>query len=250
MLPGSVDAESVKTIIGTKMVKNGQMCVSVDYALVPRADLDRFAELAQAFMAEAAPDYAAGPDCTGIITARHLDRQEALLQEARDRQSRIVTLGPDVPADRAARRMPMRLVLDPDPELRIMKEEIFGPILPVAPYDDVEGAIALINAGERPLGLYVFGQDQAAVDHVLASTTSGGAAVNACALQGALPSLGFGGVGMSGMGRHHGIEGFREVSNPRGVVVRGEGDQVDAFFAPYAKAQAIVHHILTGGTAG
>ena len=250
MLPGSVDAENVKTVVGTKIVKNGQMCVSVDYALVPRGEMDRFADLAQAFMAEAAPDYASGPDCTGIITARHLDRQEELLQEARDRQSRIVTLGPDAPADRATRRMPMRLVLDPDPELRIMKEEIFGPILPVAPYDDVEDAIALINDGERPLGLYVFGHDQAVVDHVLASTTSGGASVNACALQGALPSLGFGGVGMSGMGRHHGIEGFREFSNPRGVVVRGEGDQVDAFFAPYAKAEAIVQHVLTGGAAG
>ena len=217
---------------------------------MPRGDLDRFAELAQAFMAEAAPDYAGGPDCTGVITARHLDRQEELLQEARDRQSRIVTLGPDAPADRATRRMPMRLVLDPDPELRIMKEEIFGPILPVAPYDDVEEAIAFINGGERPLGLYVFGRDQAVVDHVLASTTSGGASVNACALQAALPSLGFGGVGMSGMGRHHGIEGFREFSNPRGVVVRGEGDQVDAFFAPYAKAEAIVSHVLTGAAAG
>ena len=250
VLPGSTDAETVKTIVGTKIVKNGQMCVSVDYALVPRGDMDRFADLAQAFMAEAAPDYAGGPDCTGIITARHLDRQEELLQEARDRQSRIVTLGPDAPADRATRRMPMRLVLDPDPELRIMKEEIFGPILPVVPYDDLQGALDLINGGERPLGLYVFGRDQATVDHVLASTTSGGASVNACALQGALPSLGFGGVGMSGMGRHHGIEGFREFSNPRGVVVRGEGDQVDAFFAPYAKAEAIVQHVLTGGAAG
>ena len=250
VLPGATDAETVKTIVGTKIVKNGQMCVSVDYALVPRGDLDRFADLAQAFMAQAAPDYASGPDCTGIITARHLDRQEELLQEARDRQSRIVTLGPDAPADRATRRMPMRLVLDPDPELRIMKEEIFGPILPVVPYDDVEGALGFINGGERPLGLYVFGHDQAVVDHVLASTTSGGASVNACALQGALPSLGFGGVGMSGMGRHHGIEGFREFSNPRGVVVRGEGDQVDAFFAPYAKAEAIVQHVLTGGAPG
>ncbi len=246
VLPGATEAENVKTIIGTKMVKNGQMCVSVDYALVPRGDMERFADLAQTFMAEAAPDYTAGPDCTGIITSRHLDRQEELLQEARDRQSRIVTLGPDVQPDRTSRRMPMRLVLDPDPGLRIMQEEIFGPILPIVPYDDLEAALALINEGERPLGLYVFGQDQALVDHVLASTASGGAAVNACALQGALPSLGFGGSGMSGMGRHHGIEGFREFSNQRGVVVRGEGDQVDAFFAPYAKAEAIVQHVLAG----
>ena len=76
-------------------------------------------------------------------------------------------------------------------------------------------ALAAINAGERPLGLYVFGEDTALTDHVLASTHSGGAAVNTCAIQSALPSMGFGGSGMSGMGRHHGIEGFREFSNPR-----------------------------------
>ncbi len=69
---------------------------------------------------------------------------------------------------------------------------------------------------------------------------SGGAAVNTCAVQGAWPSLAFGGVGMSGMGRHHGVEGFREFSNQRGIVVRGSGDHIDAFFSPYAKAAAIV----------
>ena len=247
-LPGAVDTEAVKTVIGTKMVKNGQMCVSVDYALVHRDEVDRFAELAQAFVAEAAPDYAQGPDCTGIISLRHLDRLEAMVEEARARQSRVVTLGVDAPADRSSRRMPLRLVLDPDPELLIMREEIFGPILPVVAYDDLDGALAGIARGERPLGLYVLGHDQAQIDKVLAGVSSGGAAVNACALQGALPSLGFGGVGMSGMGRHHGIEGFREFSNPRGVVVRGEGDQIDAFFAPYAKAAAIVGHVLGGGS--
>ena len=75
--------------------------------------------------------------------------------------------------------------------------------------------------GERPLGLYVYSGDPQVAEHVLEQTSSGGACVNICALQGALPSLGFGGVGQSGSGRHHGIEGFREFSNPRGVVVRG-----------------------------
>ncbi len=125
-----------------------------------------------------------------------------------------------------------------------MREEIFGPILPVVPYDDLDGAVAMINAGERPLGLYVFGGDRASTDRVLGQVVSGGAAVNTCAIQGALPSLAFGGVGMSGMGRHHGVEGFREFSNQRGVVVRGAGDHFDAFFAPYAKAEEIVKAAL------
>ncbi len=243
ILPGAVTPESVKTVVGTKVVKNGQMCVSVDHVLVPRHEVERFAELAAGFMAEAAPDYADGPDCTGIISVRHLERLEAMLQEALDRQSRIVTLGPQTRPDHVTRRMPLSLVLDPAPDLRIMQEEIFGPILPVVPYDSLDEAVARVNAGERPLGLYLMG-DEDACARVLATTHSGGAAINTCAVQAALPSLGFGGSGMSGIGRHHGVEGFREFSNARGVVVRGQGDHIDAFFAPYAKAAAMVEQVL------
>ena len=244
LTPGSVTAANVDSVIGTKTIKNGQMCISVDYCLVPRADLDRFVSLAKAFMARVAKHYSQSDDCTGIISERHLDRLCGLLDEARDRASTIVPLEPDGKVDRQTRRMPISLVIDPVPELRIMQEEIFGPILPVVPYDDLNDAVAMINASERPLGLYVFGDDQVTVSHVLGQITSGGAAVNTCALQGALPSLAFGGVGMSGMGRHHGIEGFREFSNQRGVVVRGEGDHIDAFFAPYGKAAALVQAAL------
>jgi coniferyl-aldehyde dehydrogenase len=240
LTPGSVTAASVENIIGTKTIKNGQMCISVDYCLVPRAELGRFVDLAVAFMQRVASDYSRSADCTGIISPRHLDRLCEMLQEARDRQCVIVELERDGRVDRTTRRMPMSLVIDPPPELRIMQEEIFGPILPIVPYDSVDSAIATINAGDRPLGLYIFGDDRAVVDRILGNVTSGGAAVNACAAQGALPSLAFGGVGASGMGRHHGLEGFREFSNPRGVVVRGTGDHFDAFAAPYAKAAALV----------
>ena len=244
LTPGSVNAANVDSVIGTKTIKNGQMCISVDYCLVPRADIDQFVSLSKAFMHRVAADYSRSADCTGIISERHLDRLCDLLNEARDRASTIVPLEPDGKVDRQTRRMPISLVIDPQSDLRIMQEEIFGPILPIVPYDDLDDAIAMINAGERPLGLYVFGDDQAAIANVLGQITCGGAAVNTCALQGALPSLAFGGVGMSGMGRHHGIEGFREFSNPRGVVVRGEGDHIDAFFAPYGKAAALVQAAL------
>lgn len=244
LTPGSVTAANVDNIIATKTIKNGQMCISVDYCFVPRGELGRFVDLAAEFMQRVASDYSRGPDCTGIISPRHLDRLCEMLQEARDRPCTVVDLERDGRVDRTTRRMPMSLVVDPPPDLRIMQEEIFGPILPVVPYDSIDAAIERINAGDRPLGLYVFGDDRAAVDRVLGNVTSGGAAVNACAAQGALPSLAFGGVGASGMGRHHGLEGFREFSNPRGVVVRGTGDQFDAFAAPYAKAAALVKAVL------
>ena len=244
MTPGSVTAANVEVVIGTKVIKNGQMCVSVDYTLVPRADVDTFVDHARSFMARAAPGYSRGDDCTGIVSPRHLDRMVALLDEAGQRQTRVVTLEDGGEVDRATRRMPLSLIVDPAPDLRLMTEEIFGPLLPVVPYDDLNAAIAWINAGERPLGLYVFGDDPRVTDRVLAATTSGGAAVNCCAVQSALPSIGFGGSGMSGMGRHHGIEGFREFSNQRGVFVRGTGDHIDAFYVPYAKAAAMVSAAL------
>ena len=244
LTPGSVDAKSVESVIGTKIIKNGQMCVSVDYCLVHRSELEAFVDHATAFMHAAAPCYSRSAECTGIISTAHLERLQALLQEARDRHARIVILERDQGVDLETRRMPMALVIDPDLDLGLMREEIFGPILPVIVYDELGAAIKMINAGERPLGLYVFG-DQATADRVLAQTCSGGAAINTCAMQSALPSLAFGGVGMSGMGRHHGVEGFREFSNPRGVFVRGEGDMIDTFYAPYAKAAAVVEAALS-----
>ncbi len=244
LTPGSVTRRNVESVLGTKMIKGGQMCVSVDYAMVPRSELQRFVDHARAFMAEAAPDYARGAECTGIISDRHLDRLEGLLDEARQRQSTIVTLEQNDAVDRDGRRMPISLVIDPAPDLRILREEIFGPILPVVAYDELDAAIASINAGERPLGLYVFGDDQAVTDRVLDHTSSGGAAVNTCAMQSALPSMGFGGSGNSGMGRHHGIEGFREFSNPRGIFVRGEADMIETFYPPYAKGAALVQAVL------
>jgi coniferyl-aldehyde dehydrogenase len=241
----SVDAQSVRTVVGTKLIKNGQMCISVDYAMVPRDQLDAFVEHATAYVDGQLPGYASSGDCAGIITERHHDRIVDLVAQARDAGVRVVQLGGD--GDPATRRLPLTLVIDPPADLRIMQEEIFGPILPVVPYDDLDEAIAQINAGERPLGLYVFSKDEAQAERVLQRTTSGGACVNVCASQGALPSLGFGGIGQSGSGRHHGIEGFREFSNPRGVVVRGTGDLIDSFLPPYgAAAQAIVDSVLGG----
>ena len=244
LTPGSVTATNVASILGTKTVKNGQMCISVDHCFVHRSELEAFIRHSIEQMQRMPGGYAQSADCTGIISLRHLDRLLEMLDEARQRGTRIVTLEPDAPTDRLTRRMPISLVIDPAGDLRIMREEIFGPILPIVIYDELQSAIDAINAGDRPLGLYVFGDDPVTTGRVLGQIVSGGAAVNTCAVQGALPSLGFGGVGLSGMGRHHGIEGFREFSNQRGVVVRGTGDHIDAFYAPYAKATALVAAVL------
>jgi coniferyl-aldehyde dehydrogenase len=242
----SVDSDSVRTVVGTKLVKNGQMCVSVDYVLVPREQVDDFVAHAPRYFADELPGYASSEHCAGIITDRHVERIADLLDEARTAGVRLVPLGGV--GDPDTRRLPLVLAIDPPRRLRIMQEEIFGPILPVLPYDDLDQALAGISAGERPLGLYAFSRDPAVAEHILLQTTSGGACVNTCALQGAVPALGFGGVGRSGDGRHHGIDGFREFSNPRGVVVRGTGDVADAFLPPYGLlARAVVDGALGEG---
>ena len=244
----SVDAETVKQLLGTKAVKNGQMCISVDYCLVPRDQLESFAGLAAEHASNLMPDYCGSASCTGIISARHLERIEALLAEAVDRGCDVRSLEQPAEMDLDRRQLPISLVVDPPEDLRLMREEIFGPILPVKPYDDLDEAIAYVNDGERPLALYVFAKDQAVADRVLERTASGGACVNAAAVHGALPSLPFGGIGQSGSGRHHGIEGFREFSNQRGVFVRGEGDLIEAFAPPYGPiADAVVDGAFAAG---
>ena len=245
-LPGSVIADLVNMVVGVKSIKNGQMCVSVDHCFVPRAEVDNFARMATEFMAAAMPGYARSQACTGIISDRHLDRIGDMLAEAEARHVRVVTLETDGAVDRESRQMPLSLVLDPPSDLRMMQEEIFGPIIPIIPYDKVDDVIARINASDSPLGVYVMGDDVATIDHVLSETVSGGAAVNAAAVQAGLKDLGFGGVGMSGMGRHHGLDGFREFSNQRGFVVRGEGPHFDAFVSPARNAAELVGAVPAG----
>jgi coniferyl-aldehyde dehydrogenase len=243
----SIDAESVKQVLGTKALKNGQMCITVDYCLVPRDKLEEFASLAADHVRDSMPGFCESESCTGIITQRHLDRIERLLDDARERGCDVRLLEESGEADPDKRQLPMSLVMDPPDDLPLMQEEIFGPILPVKAYDDLDEAIGHVNAGERPLALYVFAKDEAVADDVLRRTTSGGACVNAAAVHGALPSLPFGGIGQSGSGRHHGVEGFREFSNLRGVFVRGEGDLVEAFAPPYGPTARAVVDAAFGG---
>ncbi len=244
----SVDAESVKHVLGTKAVKNGQMCISVDYCLVPREQLEEFATLAAEHVRREMPGYSASESCTGIITTRHLERLQRLLQDAGARDCDVRPLEAAGAPDPDTRQLPLTLVIDPPDDARLMQEEIFGPVLPVKAYDALDEAVDRVNAGERPLALYVFAKDEAVADQVLRRTVSGGACVNTAAVHGALPSLPFGGIGNSGSGRHHGLEGFREFSNLRGVFVRGEGDLIEAFVPPYGPmAQAVVDGALSGG---
>lgn len=231
--PDAVTAEHVGLALGVKLVNGGQMCVSADHCLVPRAQLEQFVTLAVEHFGHALRDYSRTPHCTGIISPRHFERQRQLLEEARNAGARIIQLDAEGAVDVATRRLPLSLVVDPDPRLRLMQEEIFGPILPVIPYDSIDEVIEQLKRAERPLALYLYTRDAALVERFRRETSSGGYGVNAIAAQAALDELGFGGVGRSGSGRYHGHDGFREFSNPRGMFVKGRGGGFKTFLPPY-----------------
>ena len=172
----AVDTTTVGNIVGVKMIKNGQMCTSVDYCLVPREQVSDFVQLARDYVASTTPDYSATGDCPGIISERHVDRLVGLLDEAREAGCEVVQLDEGGELNRSTRQMPLSLVVDPPEELGLMQEEIFGPILAVRSYDTLDEAIDYVNARERPLGLYVMSRREEVAEQVLSRTSSGGAA--------------------------------------------------------------------------
>ncbi|WP_428376996.1 aldehyde dehydrogenase family protein [Lichenicoccus sp.] len=209
-----------------KFFNAGQTCLAPDYVLAPRAHLAATAEA----LAEAArrlyPSILDNPDYTGLISNRHQDRLLGLVADAAQRGLAILR-HPDDRADRqgllrAQRRLPPTVVMFPDlaataTETAMMQEEIFGPVLPVLPYDSVEQAAAFVNARPVPLALYCYTDDRAQQRHVLDTTRSGGVTLNGTLLHCAQPGLPFGGLGHSGTGAYHGHAGFLRFSHRRAI---------------------------------
>ncbi|MFT4102573.1 MAG: aldehyde dehydrogenase family protein [Burkholderiaceae bacterium] len=228
------DPQTLSVIAGIKAVKRGQMCVTVDHLLVPENGLDSFvAALADVMRQGFAHDNGAGSAC-GIISERHLARLNDLVEDARARGAQVIRIGGDM--DPAQRDMPFYLIVNPGDDARVVNEEIFGPILPILAYKDIDDLIARIQRGDLPLAIYAFTDDPALRQAITTRTRSGGVCFNAAALQAAQASMGFGGVGASGMGRHHGEEGFREFSNPRGFYERRAGGILELSTPPYSDA--------------
>jgi coniferyl-aldehyde dehydrogenase len=236
----SIDEQTVKNILAAKIIKNGQMCITTDYVFVPRASRDRFVELATAAMAEMLPSYTSNPQSTGVINERHLERLLGYIRDAKAKGATVVELsGSGV--NRIDRKLPFTMVVEPPEDTDVMCNEIFGPILPLKTYSSIDEVIAYVNAHDRPLALYIYTKDQRLADHVLKRTLSGGACVNAAAIHAAVPSLPFGGIGNSGMGRHHGFEGFLTFSHQKAVFKSGFGYNPKLLYPPYGR---ILDHAL------
>jgi len=204
-----------------KLVNAGQTCIAPDYALVPRGEVDRVVQALRASMAKLYPTFQGNPDYTSIVSDRHWQRLRDLVNDARARGARVIELGPPNGASGASanRQLAPTLLLDVTDDMRVMHEEIFGPILPIVPYDTLADALAYVNHHDRPLALYWFGADRVARDRVLAGTIAGGVSINQTLMHIAQDGLPFGGVGPSGHGHYHGEFGFRQFSKEKPVFV-------------------------------
>ena len=235
ILGASCDLDrSVLRLAAGKLLNSGQTCIAPDYVAVPRARLDDFIAAMRRAHARLHPSVASNPDVTSIATERHYRRLLALLDDARAQGATVLSLHAEGPSD-ATRKLPLHLVLDAPPRARVMQEEIFGPILPVLPYDHIDQVIAHVNAGDRPLALYWFGRDGAERDRVLRQTLAGGVTVNDTLWHIGQEELPFGGVGASGMGAYHGEWGFRSFSKETGVFHQSALSGIALLYPPYGR---------------
>lgn len=232
----SVNLKNLTSVLATKMVKAGQMCITSDYVFVHERDINRFIDLAQEAMAALYPKVIDNGDAASIINDHHYARLESYLAEAHA-HARTVELNPaHESADPDRRKLPPTLVINPSDDLLVMRHEIFGPILPVKTYTNLDEVIDYVNAGERPLALYIFSKDKEAIDRIVNNTISGGVAINAVSLHAMQASLPFGGVGHSGMGHHHGRDGFVAFSKVKPVFTQAPVDGASLLYPPYGKA--------------
>lgn len=202
-----------------KLFNAGQTCIAPDYVLVPRGKEAAFVAAFTDAVARLYPTLEANPDYTAIISTRHYERLRGLIADAQDKGATIHEINPAREAFDSSKRKiaPVMLTGEVVRRSSAMQEEIFGPVLPVIAYDDIEDAIRFISERPHPLALYVFSHDKSVVEHVLAKTSSGGVAVNETLLHCVQEELPFGGVGASGIGSYHGEAGFRTFSHARSV---------------------------------
>ncbi len=221
-------------VMAGKLFNAGQVCLAPDYALVPAEQLESFAAKCQEAAAQLYPRLQDNPDYSAIIHDGHAKRLQEYVGDALSMGARVIEINPGREdfGDPSNRKFPPALILGSTDAMKIMQEEIFGPLLPLRPYQRIEEAIAEVNGRARPLALYYFGRDAVEEEQVLNMTVSGGVTLNDILLHATVEDLPFGGIGPSGMGRYHGVHGFREFSHAKAVYRQSRAKAVVEFFRP------------------
>jgi coniferyl-aldehyde dehydrogenase len=230
-------SRAARRIVHGKTVNAGQICVAPDYALVPREQVAAFtAAAAQAFESLVGD----GESYTSLIDTRAHNRMRELIDDARALGATVTVCGT---REASGRQMPLHIISGVRPHMRIAREEIFGPLLPVLEYDTFDDALEHVRHGERPLALYWFGADGNERARVLRETHAGGVTLNDWGWHAMNHALPFGGVGTSGMGNYHGEEGFRELSHAKAVFAEHRWFPIELFHPPYSGTAGISHTV-------
>ena len=234
---------AAERILYVKYLNAGQICTTVDHVYLPRAQVEAFVRLAQTIVPRRYPSLDS-PDLTSVISPQAYARLTAALDEAAARGARVLPLLPGPARDDAAHRLAPHLVLEAPPDCALMQREIFGPILPVLPYDDVRDVVRQIQNGPRPLAFYPFTHDSARLQYLLDHVMSGGVSVNDALFHVGQADLPFGGVGASGMGHYHGREGFETFSKLRPVFHQSRWSTLSLLYPPYGpKIEAVLRFL-------
>jgi coniferyl-aldehyde dehydrogenase len=237
--------EAAARIAYGKLLNAGQTCIAPDYALVPETAVQDFAGKLDGQMRQMFGTDPGNGDYTSIVSDRHYARLEALVADATAKGAAVMQPAkPDDPAWKSKRKFPPTIIVGATPDMAVMQEEIFGPILPVLGYKDAGEPISYINRHDRPLALYWFGKDDAARDEVLARTVSGGVTVNDCLFHFAQVNQPMGGIGASGAGAYHGEWGFKALSKLKPVFYRSPFNRLADLYPPYGARIALLEKLM------
>jgi coniferyl-aldehyde dehydrogenase len=230
-------------ILYAKLVNAGQTCLAPDYLYLPESKRQQFVDAAKRIVAQRYPD-TNDRSYTSVIDEKSYRRLRANLDDAQKKGAELVNLVPGSSFNDLQRKIPPHLVLGATDDMMILQEEIFGPLLPVKTYRNLDEVIEYVNSKDRPLGFYFFTKDPATENKLLYSTISGGVTINNCMMHVAQHDMPFGGVGASGIGHYHGYEGFVEFSKMRPVFTNPKMSGLEMFYPPYTKRHSRMIDLL------
>ena len=233
---GASIEKSVNKILFGKLLNGGQICVSPDYSFIPEQKVEKFIETSKNFISEKFPTIKNNPDYTSLVHQSHYERVKSYIEDARSKGAEIIEINPanEDFSQQEYHKIPPTFVLNVNDDMEIMKNEIFGPVMPIKPYKDLNEIIEYINKKQKPLAMYYFGSDEIEINTLLEKTSSGSFVVNDTIFQTAQYNLPFGGVGSSGSGSYRGKDGFKNFSHKRSFF-KGSNllDATKLIFPPY-----------------
>ena len=225
---------AVARLTNAKLLNAGQTCVAPDYLLMPKSQVSDFASAMISQAETFYPEFAGNKDYTSIIADSHYARLQNLLEDAENKGAKIRVAGNDDKQQLAKeRRIPLTIVTETTPDMKIMQEEIFGPLLPILESESLNESLEYIAKRDRPLALYWFGKNKNKLNRVLKESISGGVTINDATWHVIQEDIPFGGVGPSGMGAYHGEVGFRTFSHMKGVFFQSKFSQGSKLHPPY-----------------